>query len=325
MEDIQMKRMSDSYLYQGSGYNRDLYNFIVGSTRIDPTQKEFEDIVYNVRMRQVSPSLVKILLSNRVVLCTDNNRGMSRAFKVFQAVDPKSRVKDDRKIFIDCTGLIENKNGVYVCKNIGILISYLVAAMGIGLYYGANAIMLSNAFIVKTSTAAFVDMALYTMEFLKVPVTIDDNKANLAFIIAEYFLFNVLQNTNVSSNVAIAKSISGTNAAESLHMQFADVLIDGKCDIDKFIKSIQKIYLNQDDAKMKSSQFSTENFVEKWAYLFGPSTYLGLELFTSFSQAITDCFVGSYINQQNTIEKIVGGKNIIKYSNELLKIGSDNI
>ena len=320
-----MKRMSDSYLYQGSGYNRDLYSFIVGSTRIDPTQKEFEDIVYNVRMRQVSPSLVKILLSNKVVLCTDNNRGMSRAFKVFQAVDPKSRVKDDRKIFIDCTGLIENKNGVYVCKNIGILISYLVAAMGIGLYYGANATMLSNSTIVKTATAAFVDMALYTMGFLKVPVTIDDNKANLSFIIAEYFLFNVLQNTNASTNFAVAKSISGTNAADSLHMQFADVLVGGKCDIDKFIKSIQRIYLNQDEAKMKTSSFSTENFVEKWAYLFGPSTYLGLELFTSFSEAITDCFVGSYINQQNTIEKIVGGKNIIKYSNELLKIGSDNI
>ena len=321
-----MKRMSDSYLYQGSGYSKDLYSFIVGATRLDPTQKDFEDIVYNIRMRQVSPSLVKILLSNRIVLCTDNNRGMSRAFKVFQAVDPKSRVKDDRKIFIDCTGLIEAKNGTYVCKNISILLSYLVAAMGIGLYYVVPATVMSNSTIVKTATAAFVDMALYTMGFLKVPVTIGDNKAKLSFILAEYFLFNVLQNDNLNTNVSIAKNISGlTTGHEALHMQFADLLVEGNCNIDQFIRAIQTLFLEQDGERLKNSAFNTETFVEKWAYLFGPSTYLGLELFTSFSQALTDCFVGSYINQQNTIEKIVGGKNIIKYSNELLKVGSENI
>ena len=36
MEDIKMKRMSDSYLYQGSGYSKDLYSFIVGAKRLDP-------------------------------------------------------------------------------------------------------------------------------------------------------------------------------------------------------------------------------------------------------------------------------------------------
>lgn len=319
-----MKLVSDSYLYQESGYNKDLYIFMVGSARIDTLCKEFEDIVYNVRMRQVSPSLVKILLSNKIVLCIDNNKGMSRAFKVFQAVDPKCAVKE-KKIFIDCTGLIELKNGVYSCKNIGILISYLVSAMCIGLYYGANSSILSDSILVKTSTAAFVDMCLYTMGFLKVPITIGTSKEDLAFILAEYFLFNVLQNANITANVAVAKSISGASAYQSLHMQFADVLVDGKCNIDDFVRALQRIYFNQTDDKMKESTLNTSSFVEKWAYLFGPSTYLGLEVFTSFSQALTDCYVGSYINQQNTIEKIVGGKNVIKYSNELLKVGSDKI
>lgn len=319
-----MKRMSDSYLYQESGYSRELYSFIINAQRIDPTKPDFESVVYNVKMRQVSPSLVKILMSNRVVLCTDNKKGMSRAFKVFQAIDPKSPVKGDRKIFIDCTKLIVEKNGTYACTNIGTLISYLVSALSYGLYYSLPATVMSNNALIKAATEIFVDLSLYTLGFLKVPVTLNDNKERLSFILAEYFLFNVLQISNTDSVIAIAKKVSKLDKYQATHVVFADTLADGNCSIDKFIKSIQTLFLGQDELKMKTSTLTTEAFVEKWAYLFGPSTYLGLELFPAFSTMVTDCFVGSYINQQNTIEKIAG-KNIIVYSNELLKIGSENI
>ena len=58
-------------------------------------------------------------------------------------------------------------------------------------------------------------------------------------------------------------------------------------------------------------------------YAYGPNTFLALDCFVPFSQILTDTYVGAYLNQQNTIEKVVG-KNCNIFSTELLKVGSEN-
>ena len=64
-------------------------------------------------------------------------------------------------------------------------------------------------------------------------------------------------------------------------------------------------------------------YYQRWIYAYGSGTFLGLELFVPFSAILTDAYVGAYINQQNTVTKIAG-KNLVVFTNELLKIGSEN-
>ena len=76
---------------------------------------------------------------------------------------------------------------------------------------------------------------------------------------------------------------------------------------------------------LKCSTFTTESYVAKWMYLFGPGTYFGLELYPDFARILIDTYVGSYQNNQQTIEKVIGGRGISEFVNEIFKIGSELI
>ena len=320
--------MSDSYLYQVADYGKEIYKYLMRAERVDKKSEAFADIIYDVKMRQVSPVIMKVLLSNRVVLCIDPNKGMSRAFKVLYADD----LKDDRKkkAFIDCTGLIRYDNGKYVCKNIGTLISYVISAMTNVLFYKINNTVITNTTIVQASTEAFVDMMLYVLGYLKVPITYLDNKEKISFVLAEYYLNCVIERSGFEeNNIAIAKKVakfSDNKSCGYLHTMFADTYNDGKGTFDQFINRFAEVFLDQkaDKPSRENRMILTPDVVaQRWMYVFGAGTFLGLELFPSFASILTDCYVGAYVNQQNTIEKIVG-KNVVKFTNELLKVGSEN-
>lgn len=323
-----MKVMSDSYLYQVADYGKEIYKYLMRAERVDKKSEAFADIIYDVKMRQVSPVIMKVLLSNRVVLCIDPNKGMSRAFKVLYADD----LKDDRKkkAFIDCTGLIRYDNGKYICKNIGILISYVISAMTNVLFYKINNTIITNTTIVQTSTEAFVDMMLYVLGYLKVPITYLDNKEKISFVLAEYYLNCIIERSGFEeNNIAIAKKVakfSDNRSCAYLHTMFADTYNEGKGTFDQFINRFAEVFLDQkaDRPSRENRMILTPDVVaQRWMYVFGAGTFLGLELFPSFASILTDCYVGAYVNQQNTIEKIVG-KNVVKFTNELLKVGSEN-
>ena len=53
-------------------------------------------------------------------------------------------------------------------------------------------------------------------------------------------------------------------------------------------------------------QLKIDNFIEKWAFVYGSGTQYGTELYTSFASILTNAYVGSYINNQKTIEKVLG-------------------
>ena len=321
-----MKLMSDSYLYNTIGYNKQLYSYLMTAERIDINSDACSDIVYNVKMRQVHPIILSVLLSKKVVLCYDNSRGVSRAFKVFQAKDPKSSDREDKKIFIDCTNLIVYKDGIYVCKNLGILISYIVSAMTTIIYYNKPKAILNNSVICSSSTNSFVDLFLYILGYLKVPVGLADNKEKMSFVLAEYYLYCVMQKDNDDANISIATKTARLTQARTggyLHTLFFDTYNNGKCNIKEFIKKFAEVFLGQDSATAAKIALDTDSLTQRWTYAFGPSTFLGLELFPSFATMLTDCYVGSYINNQNTIEKIAG-KDLVTFTNEMFKVASDN-
>lgn len=322
-----MKLFSDSYLYQKADYGRDIYKYLMQAERIDKNSDAFADIVYEIKMRQISPIILKVLLSNRVVLCIDK-KGLSRAFKVIQAKDLKSVDKKSRLVYIDCSGLIEYKNGKYHCNNIKILISYLVQAMTYVVFYNVPEKIWNDTILVQSSTEAFVDSMLYVLGYLKFPVTYEDNKERASYVLALYYLFNILERrSNVDINIATAKKISGLpdRTCQYLYTTFADVILEKDYTIRDFIVKFVKVFLNYDPTEVdgKKDTLNVDVLVQRWMYAFGPGTFLGLELFVPFAAMLTDAYIGAYINQQNTIEKVVG-KNMVKFTNELLKVGSES-
>ena len=322
-----MKRLSDSYLYQTADFNKTIFSYLMSSERVDKSVAEFNDVVYAIK-KQAPPILSKVLLSNKVVLMIDK-KGISRPFKVINVINVKDDNKD-RKVFIDCTKVISNENNTYSCKKIGILISYLTTAMTYILYYNKDKTITTNALLTKTGAEAFTDLMIYVLGYLKVPVSFADNKERMSFVIAEYYQTCVLGVPNGESVYNMAKLVSGIKEKKTcdyLHTLFS-FLFDNDCDINKFIIKFAEIFMDQKENDTNSPKnrirLTIDAFVQRWMYAFGPSTIFALECFVPFSQMLTDCYTGAFLNQQNTIEKIARGKIITSFSNELLRVGGEN-
>lgn len=320
-----MKRISDSYLYHSAGYEKEIFSCLMTADRVDKNSDSFSDVVYDVK-RQANAVLIKVLLSDKVVLLLDK-KGMSRAFKVIYCKDPKDK-KDKKKVFIDCTGLISYENGEYKCLKSMTLISYLMTAMVYIIYNNMPQAIMSNHTVVKSGTEAFVDLMLYVFGYLKVPVTYADNKERMSFVLAEYFQTCVLGKEQNEGTYNLAKSVAGITdkkICDNLHIRFADV-ITPEITFDKFLAKFAEVFLDQkvgQPTPKNRAVLTIDSFAQRWMYAYGPSTFLGLECFVPFSQILTDTYNGAFINQQNTIEKVVG-KNVVTFSNELLKIGMEN-
>ena len=323
-----MKNMSDSYLYQTSGYEKNLFNYIMHSDRVNKKDSSFSDIVYEIK-RQQALVLMKVLMSDKVVL-TLSQTGVSRAFKVIYAKD----VRDDgkKKVFIDCAGVISYENGIYKCKKVGNLASHLMTAMTYIIYENLPKAITSNATLMRSGTAAFVDMALYILGYLKVPITVADNKERMGFILGEYFQTAIVGLDHNEGVINLAKKtakLEEKKICDYLNVKFADVIGNPNVTFDTFLKKFAEVFLdqteeNKDNLPKNKTLLTTDSFVQRWMYAFGPSTFLGLELFVPFATILTDCSIGAFLNQQNTIEKVVGPKNITLFANELTKIGSEN-
>lgn len=324
-----MKMISDSYLYQTADYNKELFKYIMEAERVDKNSKAFDDIVFAVK-QQATAVLLKVLMSNKVVLMI-RDPGVSRAFKVLYLRDIKNDSKD-KKVFIDCSGVIKKTdNGSYKLSKVGALISYLTAAMVYIIYYNNPRLITSSASLMKNGASAFTDMMLYTLGYLKVPVTYADNKERISFVMSEYYLLCVEGVSSSGDTVYnIAKQVSGIKdkkTCDYLHSLFSFTFDDGAADFNKFLAKFAEVFLDQKEGMISPknrARLTTDSFVQRWMYVFGPGTFLGLECFVPFSQIITDCYNGAFLNQQNTIEKIVGSKTVVAFTNELLKIGGEN-
>lgn len=323
-----MKRLSDSYLYKSiSAYDRIIFDYLMKSDRVDKSGKGFFDIEYAIK-KQAPPIISKVLKNNNIVLMVSQT-GISRLFKVIYSRDPKDG-GSTRKVFIDCSGIITLDNGEYKCTKIGALISYLTTAMTYVIYYNLPKLIISNSKIVETSTEAFVDLLLFILERLEVPVTYLDNKERMSFAIAEYYQISVLgaPNGEIVKNVAKKVSkIKENKTCDYLHVLFGSIF-DDECDINKFISKFSEVFMGQQEGEKSAHKNRTaltiDAISQKWMYTYGPGTIFGLECFVPFSQILTDCYNGSYLNQQNTIEKVANAKIITRFSNELLKVGSEN-
>ena len=310
------KNYSNTYLYNTSkNYETQLFKFLMSAERIDKDSDAFEDIKYEVKKRQVTSVLSKVLESKKIVLLKGDTP-LSRSFKVFYGVDIKT--DKEPKIFIDCD-VIHLVNGKWVPKTSGsidILVSYLVSAMNTLIYYVDPNRITSNTDIIHHGASCFSALFTNIIDYLQKISTISSSRDKTIYLSALYYQINILQKDLTDGVKNVARKISGLSEREAdiLHIQLEN---NSFLNIKYFLEIVTKI-LKIDN------KVTLELFVEKWLYLYGTGTGFALEMYPAFASMITDAYVGAYINNQKTIEKIVG-KDLVNFTNTVLKIGSDSI
>ena len=314
------KTYASTYLYgKYNQYEQETIDFVLKADRIDQTKPEFEDIAYEVKRRNVSPALMKVLMSPNVILMS-RAKPLSKAFKIFCAKDIK--YDKDLRVFIDVSGIIvyDEDAGKYRCQrtNIDIFISYLVDAMSSFIYYtpkGTERIT-GNAVIRQTGARAFADLFTHIVDFLCKITTIGGAKDKCRFMSAMYYLVNLLEmDPTADSTKAIAARTVGVSERE------ADIIIlqmdqNAFMDIKLFVDSVAEV--------LRLNKFTLDTLVEKWMYIYGTGTVFALELFPSFSNMLTDAYIGAYVNNQKSIEKIAG-QSMIEFTKTILRIGDESV
>ena len=309
---VAIKTYSDTYLYGIGEYEKNLFKFLMESEVIDKNDPSFDDIKYDVKKRQVTSVLTKVLDSNNVVLLK-HAAPLPRAFKVFVATDVRNGSKQ-KKVFIDVSDIILNQDGRYTCpsKSIDILVSYLVSAMQSLIYQVQPNSLINNFKLTECGTICFSKLFTYVIDYLRIG-GVDNIREKTTYLSSIYYQVSLLGldlNDTVKSR---ALKLSGLSSRDT------DILMintdeNSFDNINNFITTLAKI--------IKADSLKLDNFLDKWMHLYGSGTHFATELHPAFSSMLTNTYVGAYINNQKAIEKIVG-RDMIDYSTALFKIGGE--
>lgn len=306
------KVYSDTFIYSKFQYEERIFRFLMTAERLDVNSSKMNDIRYEFRKRQVSDSLYKILTSKNVhLLIAKDGTVMNTQFRVVCAKDPKGKKSDGYQVFIDCTGLIVlDKDGNYKCRNIDILISHVVNAMVCMIYHKAESQILSNTLMVD-AISAFASLFTHVIDYLfKISVT-PSIKMKCLFLSGMYFTINILgKDFNQGYQAMTAKCCNlSTREQEMIMVQ---------CDESDF--SSIKTFVEKLSSMLKVPELKVDNVIDKWMYLYGSNTVFALEYFPALSAMLTDAYCGAYINNQKTIEKVVGST-LVSYTKNVLAKG----
>jgi len=308
------KKYSDTYLYSKYGdYEKKLFSFLMESEEIDKDSDLFADVKYEVKKQQVSNSLIKVLMSKNVILMI-GKESLNKAFKVFMAKDIKRN--KDMKCFIDCTDLIvKGKDGAYVCKNTDVLIAYLVSAMNTIIYYGDEKKITMNSSLCKAGAKCFSSLFTHVVDYLYKISTNSTLKAKSLYLSSLYYLCGILGKDFSDSTIAIAKQIAGISEREA-EIYKLQIESNSFLNLKFFIETYSK--------SMRLDKITVDVITEKWMYLYGTGTVFGLELYPCFASMMTDTYVGCYINNQKSIEKVTG-RNMVEFTKTILSVGAGMI
>lgn len=309
------KNYSNTYLYgKYPEYDKALFTFIMDSDEIDKSADDFSGILYEVKRRQTISALLKVLKSDVIVLKT-SHKPLPRQFKVFCAKDVKKGSRADLKVFIDCSEIFsKNKEGNWICKDIDQLIAYIISAMVHVIYYKDEKILLTSTELTKHGAVAFASLVTHIVDYLSKISSTPKMKSYCQYLAGKYYLSNILgKDENTPGNRSICLKLSNLTEREAdvVDMQLEETSFDN---IKYFAQTLSRI--------LKVNKLTVDVFIEKWMYLYGVSTVFATEVFPPFAAMLTNCYVGCYLNNQKTIEKIAG-QSMVEFTNQILKIGSE--
>ena len=305
------KTYSNTFIYTKFPYEEHIFRFLVNANRIDKESPKFEDIKYEFKKRQIDNCLLKVLNSKNVILCTSETLPLNTQFRVMCARDPKFKSNTDYKIFIDCTGLIVlDKDGNYKCRNIDILISHIVNAMVSMIYHKAENQILSTQ-LVTDSMEAFANLFTHIIDYLAKISVIPSTKSKCQFLSCMYFTENIIQKEFNTNYQHIAGKITNLSEREQEMIMLQCDESDFN-DIKSFVTKLAEV--------IKVPALKIDNVIDKWMYLYGANTVFGLEYDPALSAMLTDAYCGAYINNQKTIEKVVGNT-LVSYTKNVIAKG----
>lgn len=305
------KNYNNTFIYTKFPYEENIFRFLVNANRIDKDTDKFEDIKYEFKKRQIDSCLLKVLISKNVILCVSDTTPLNTQFRVICARDPKFKSNTDYKIFIDCTGLIiMDKDGNYKCRNIDILISHIVNAMTTMIYHKAENQVLSTQLISDTMEA-FCNLFTHIIDYLAKISVIPSSKSKCQFLSCMYFTENIIQKEFNNNYQHIAGRITNLSEREQ-------EMIMAQCD-EKDFESIKSFVEKLADL-IKVPALKVDNVIDKWMYLYGSNTVFAIEYYPALSAMLTDAYCGAYINNQKTIEKVVGNT-LVSYTKNVIAKG----
>lgn len=308
-------KLDDSYIFNKyPKYKQDIFNFIMRGERIDTKSKEFEDIRFDIKRRQISNALVKVLDDDRVILMTSNNP-IPNKFKVFIAKDIKGN-PNKHKVYIDVSSIISFKDGIYKIQRggIDILVAYLISAMNQIVYYSADGLKrLSTTDILLKGAECYSKLFTSIIDYIYKISVIENSKAKCTYLTAYYYVNTIMENERNAK--AIASRVSDISERE---IDVIELRLDKDSfrDIPSFVGTLDNV--------LKLNGITLDVIGEKWMLLYGSGTVLGMELYTQFAEMITNAYVGCFINNQKTIEKLTG-RSMVEFTKSLLNIGEGAI
>lgn len=225
-------------------------------------------------------------------------------------------------VYIDCSNILfkNSKTGKYECREDSILLHYIwdaITSYTINKYPG---MFLRKSEFIMYSTKTFMDMFVYTYEYIYKLSSNLYSYDKLKYITAIYFQMNHLGlSYEESSKNAIKFSEINPTVASSLDM---------KIDSEKMFEGFLSFFNNIKNIIEIRKEIDIQVFTQKWMSLYGEGTQFSLELLLPFISLITSVSDNIYIFNKNTIEKVCDYKNIAKLSlstrNILLEVYGGN-
>lgn len=304
-----IKIITNCWIYQKyPGYKDSMIDAVMTGDRINTNTQEFTEDVCLLLKRSAAPTyLMKILTSKNTILYIPKEP-IARPLKVFCAKDARMK-GSDIKVFIDASNTImKNQNtNRYKC-NLDVLIAYLLAAKTNMVYYKIPGAFTKNGDYVAKASRLYAKLFTHIIDYLGNISVVPENRNKMMYIASKYFLHNVLLIDNVERVSEISAKAADITSTEAniLNMTIGDMR-------DMSIKEMVEL----SGKFFKIDKLTASVFYSKWLYLYGASTVFGVEFFPSFVTMITDAYNGSYMNNQKTIEKVLG--------KEMVEFGKLNI
>lgn len=306
------KSISQTYLFSSfNKYEEKLFKAMMSYDRIDKESEAFEDIISEITKRRTSDNMVKALKSKNIVLLI-NGDPLDKALKVFAGVDNRSGYDQKKKVFIDCSNIIGMENGRYVCGDINKLLAYLFDAMVMYSYYVAEDKLVGNDSLSKLGATAFAKLFSYIIDYIYKINSFGTAKHQCMYMSALYYQVNILGKSLDSPSVQkIARSVS--NIAESqANITMIDVEENDFLNIKTFVEKLSQV--------LSIPKLGLDAVIAKWMHVLGTGTIFALELFPAFAAMICDACTDAYLNNKNTIEKVVGANLMADFYRKLIEI-----
>ena len=293
----------------GENIERNLAEYISKANRIDKSSTGFDNIRSQVKVRQTTAVLYRIMMMPDVVLCT-YDKELPASFKVFYAKDIRT-IEKKPKVFIDLTGLLQFVNGQWITKEIDKLCAYLIGALSYMVYYADPNRFMVNSVITTDATICYTKLFTGVIDNLR-PINYTENKLKISYIVSVYFLVSMM-GKEMREAQKIASHIIQANPREIAAWDYY-YTEDDFVDINRFVTSLSETF--------KLSGITFDTFFNRWMVLMGKGAVYALELLPAFIVVMGYSYVGAYLNNQKYIETTCG-KTGIELVETVLRVGSD--